>query len=208
MSTGSVPGRLAQRLDPTDVAVTVVNAEPDFVERVRMHQLATGQDLKPRPLRDMFAGTGVDLRIATVTGVLGYDTLVYALGSSWNPGAVPGRRRVRRRDRRPTGALRLRDRLTRLAAGRSVVVVGGGLTGLEAATEIAEARPDLDVALADGGTIPAAVTVWTAGFAVPTITRTTALTLAATGQVANRCGCRAPRACRPRGRSPTRSPPD
>ncbi|CAM5367611.1 hypothetical protein SGLAM104S_09525 [Streptomyces glaucescens] len=32
-----------------------------------------------------------------------------------------------------------------------MVVVGGGLTGLEAATEIAEARPDLDVALAARG---------------------------------------------------------
>jgi NADH dehydrogenase FAD-containing subunit len=34
-----------------------------------------------------------------------------------------------------------------------VVVVGGGLTGLEAATEIAEARPDLDVALAAHGAL-------------------------------------------------------
>ncbi|MGG8409057.1 FAD-dependent oxidoreductase, partial [Streptomyces sp. 12297] len=38
-------------------------------------------------------------------------------------------------------------------AGRPVVVVGGGLTGLEAATEIAEARPDLDVALAARGAL-------------------------------------------------------
>ena len=44
-------GRLAKRLHREDVAITLVNAEPDFVERVRMHQLAIGQDLKPRPLQ-------------------------------------------------------------------------------------------------------------------------------------------------------------
>ena len=109
-----------------------------------------------------------------------------------------------------------------------MVVVGGGLTGLEAATEIAEARPDLDVALAargglgdwlspkgrehlrkvfgklgitvhehaavtgveadrvataDGTAIPAAVTVWTTGFAVHPIAKATALEVTGTGQI-------------------------
>ncbi len=40
-------GRLARRLYREDVAITLVNAEPDFVERVRLHQLAVGQE--PRP---------------------------------------------------------------------------------------------------------------------------------------------------------------
>jgi NADH dehydrogenase FAD-containing subunit len=39
-------GRLAKRLHREEVTVTLVNAEPDFVERVRMHQLATGQHLE------------------------------------------------------------------------------------------------------------------------------------------------------------------
>ncbi|MFD2348595.1 FAD-dependent oxidoreductase [Nonomuraea ferruginea] len=126
------------------------------------------------------------------------------------------------------GALRLRERLARLGAGERVVVVGGGLTGLEAATEIAESRPDLDVALAadgalgdwlspkgrahlwkvfgklgitvyehaavtrvdadrvataDGRDIPAAVTVWTTGFAVHPIAKATALKVTGTGQI-------------------------
>ncbi|KAF2778771.1 NAD(P)/FAD-dependent oxidoreductase [Streptomyces coelicoflavus] len=161
-------GRLARRLRPQDAAITLVNAEPHFVERVRMHQLATGQDLRARPLDEMFAKTGVEVRIAQVTGVdtdrrtvsvtdpdgtgeLAYDTLVYALGSAWNPQDVPGAAEHAHEIAGRPGALRLRERLAGLAAGRTVVVVGGGLTGLEAATEIAEARPDLDVTLTARG---------------------------------------------------------
>ncbi|MFI8829932.1 NAD(P)/FAD-dependent oxidoreductase [Streptomyces afghaniensis] len=249
--TGAIAaGRLARRLHRADVAITLVNAEPDFVERVRMHQLATGQDLKARPFSEMFAGTGVELRLAKVIGVdvdrrtvtvvgedgpgepeaeeLEYDTLVYALGSGWNDQGVPGAAEHAHQIAGRPGALRLRERLARLDAGESVVVVGGGLTGLEAATEIAEARPDLDVALAargelgdwlspkgrghlrkvfdrlgitvhehalvtaveadrvttaDGATIPAAVTLWTTGFAVHPIAKATTLDVTDTGRI-------------------------
>jgi NADH:ubiquinone reductase (H+-translocating) len=244
--TGAIAaGRLAKRLRREDVAITLVNAEPDFVERVRMHQLAVGQDLKPRPLSGMFSGTGVELRLAKVTGVdvdrktvavidangaeeLAYDTLVYALGSGWNAQGVPGTAEHAYEIASRPGAIRLRERLARLDAGQTVVVVGGGLTGLEAATEIAEARPDLDVALvargglgdwlsakgrqhllkvfgklgitvheqavvtgveadgvatADGKAIPAAVSVWTTGFAVHPIAKATALEVTGSGQI-------------------------
>ncbi|MFE0643281.1 NAD(P)/FAD-dependent oxidoreductase [Streptomyces sp. NPDC058877] len=241
----TVAGRLAKRLHREEVAITLVNDEPDFVERVRLHQLATGQDLVRRPLAEMFAGTGVTLRTARVTGVdadrrtvavtagdgaeeLAYDTLVYALGSGWNPRGVPGTAEHAHEISSRPGALRLRERLAALTPGQSVVVVGGGLTGLEAATEIAEARPDLDVALAargglgdwlspkgrqhvrkvfdglgvtthehtavtgveadrvttaDGGSVPAAVTVWTTGFAVHPIARASTLDVTDTGQI-------------------------
>ncbi|WP_128379734.1 NAD(P)/FAD-dependent oxidoreductase [Streptomyces cavernae] len=248
--TGAVAaGRLARRLHREDVAITLVNAEPDFVERVRMHQLAVGQELRSRPFSEMFAGTGVELKLAKVTGVdvdrktvavvgahgaegleeeLEYDTLVYALGSGWNDQGVPGTAEYAHEIAGRPGALRLRERLARLDAGQPVLVVGGGLTGIEAATEIAEARPDLDVALAvrgglgdwlspkgrrhlrkvfdrlgitvhehtavtavetdrvttaEGSTIPAAVTVWTTGFAVHPIAEATTLEVAETGQI-------------------------
>ncbi|MFI1974796.1 NAD(P)/FAD-dependent oxidoreductase [Streptomyces wedmorensis] len=239
-----VAGRLAKQLHREDVAITLVNPEPDFVERVRLHQLAVGQELPHRPFSEMFAGTGVELKLATVTAVdaerrtvavtaadgaeeLAYDTLVYALGSGWNPQGVPGTAEHAHEISSRPGALRLRDRLAALEAGQSVVVVGGGLTGLEAATEIAEARPDLDVALAargglgdwlsdkgrqhvrkvfDGlgitahehtsvtgveadrvltsdGAVPAAVTIWTTGFAVHPIAAATTLDVTETGQI-------------------------
>ncbi|MCZ4605572.1 FAD-dependent oxidoreductase [Streptomyces sp. Lzd4kr] len=261
-------GRLAKRLHSDDVAITLVNTEPDFVERVRLHQLAVGQSLKPRPFSEMFAGTGVALKLGRVTGVdadrrtvrvvavdgaaeaqglgreglereglgyeepayedLEYDTLVYALGSGWNDHGVPGTAEHAYELASRPGAQRLRERLAGLGAGQPVVVVGGGLTGVEAATEIAEARPDLDVALAvrgglgdwlspkgrrhlrkvvgnlgitvhedtavaaveadhvttaDGAAVPAAVTVWTAGFAVHPIAQATTLEINGTGQI-------------------------
>ncbi|WP_431968825.1 NAD(P)/FAD-dependent oxidoreductase [Actinacidiphila sp. bgisy160] len=246
----SAAGRLARRLHREDVAITLVNAEPDFVERVRMHQLAAGQDLTPRPLGEMFAGTGVELKAAKVTGVdadrrtltvtvhgadgvdrdeeLAYDTLVYALGSGWKDQGVPGVAEHAHEIAGRPGALRVRERLAGLDAGQHVLVVGGGLTGLETATEIAEARPDLAVALAahgglgdwlapkgarhlrkvidrlgvtvhehttvtavaadhvataDGTSIPAAVTVWTTGFAVHPIAAATTLETDGTGRI-------------------------
>jgi NADH dehydrogenase len=165
---GHAAGRLARRLHSDDAEITLVNADPEFVERVRMHQLATGQDLPRRALSDICAGTGVTVRPARVTAVdvdrrtvglvdqhgtseIAYDTLVYALGSTTADHGVPGVAEHAHSVAGKQEALRLRRRLLDLAAGGTVLVVGGGLTGIEAATEIAEARPDLDVAIAARG---------------------------------------------------------
>ncbi|MCX5209926.1 FAD-dependent oxidoreductase [Kitasatospora sp. NBC_00240] len=164
----TVAGRLARRLHRDDVEITLVNGDPDFVERVRLHQLAAGQDLPRRPLRDLYAGTGVRVRQAWVTAVdadrrtvaltaedgaetLGYDTLVYALGSTVADHGVPGVAEHAHTVAGKQDALRLRARLGELEPGGTVLVAGGGLTGIEAATEIAEARPDLEVAIAARG---------------------------------------------------------
>jgi NADH dehydrogenase FAD-containing subunit len=158
-------GRLAKRLHRDDALITLVSADPDFIERVRMHQLAAGQDLRPRPLRDTFAGTGVRVVTALVTAVdvdrksvelaggetLGYDSLVFALGSVGADHGVPGVVEYAHSVAGKQAALRLRARLSELRPGAAVVVVGGGLTGIEAATEIAESRPDLEVSIAARG---------------------------------------------------------
>ncbi|MFB8007949.1 NAD(P)/FAD-dependent oxidoreductase [Nocardia sp. NPDC056000] len=163
-------GRLAKRLHRDDVEITLVNGDPDFVERVRLHQLASGQDLKQRPLREMFAGTGVRVKVARVGAVdvdaktvdllgangaetLGYDTLVYALGSTVADYGVPGVTEYAHNVASKQAALALRARLSELASGATVLIAGGGLTGIEAATEIAEARPDLAVTIAARGGI-------------------------------------------------------
>ncbi|WP_214414693.1 NAD(P)/FAD-dependent oxidoreductase [Sphaerisporangium fuscum] len=168
-----VAGNLARRLSPKDTRITVVNAVPDFVERLRLHQLAAGQEIRTQKLADVFAGTGIRLRVAGVTAVdperqlvavadsggeLGYDTLVYALGSHGAVEGVPGVAEHAFDVAARPSALRLRERLDSLSErgrGGSVVVVGDGLTGIESATEIAEARPGLSVALVARGELGA-----------------------------------------------------
>ncbi|MFJ5833655.1 NAD(P)/FAD-dependent oxidoreductase [Streptomyces sp. NPDC093089] len=167
-----VAGTLARRLSPEDIEITVVNAEPDFVQRLRLHQLAAGQEIEAPKLAEVFAGTGVRLRLARVTAVdperqivavadaagggeLGYDTLVYALGSRGDDHGVPGVAEHAFDVAARPSALRLRERLAGLGAGGRVVVVGDGLTGIETATEIAESRPDLSVDLVARGELGA-----------------------------------------------------
>ncbi|MFD8478329.1 NAD(P)/FAD-dependent oxidoreductase [Kitasatospora sp. NPDC059673] len=165
-------GNLARRLNAEDIEITVVNAAPDFVERMRLHQLASGHQVGFRPLADMFAGTGVRVRVARVTGLdperrtvavsgadgdaeLAYDTLLFTLGSAVDRHGVPGVAEYAFDVTGLPSALRLRDRLAALGAGGTVLVVGEGLTGIETAAEIAEARPDLAVALAARGELGA-----------------------------------------------------
>ena len=170
-----VAGNLARRLSPADTEITVVNAEPDFVERLRLHQLAAGQEIEASKLADVFAGTGIRLRMARVTAVdperqvvaiadadggggLGYDTLVYALGSHVADCGVPGVAEHAFHVTSRPSALRLRERLDSLGRrgeGGRVLVVGDGLTGIETATELAESRPGLSVALIARGELGA-----------------------------------------------------
>jgi NADH dehydrogenase FAD-containing subunit len=161
-------GYLARQLHSDDFEITVVNAEPDFVERLRLHQLAAGQDLRHLPLTEVFAGTGIRLRVARVTDVdaehrtvtvadddgfdrVEYDTLLYALGSTAADHGVRGVDAHAFHVATRPNALRLRARLDELGEGGKVLVVGGNLTAIEAATEIAESHPRLHVSLATTG---------------------------------------------------------
>ncbi|MCX4855067.1 NAD(P)/FAD-dependent oxidoreductase [Streptomyces canus] len=165
-------GSLVRRLSPADTEITVVNAEPVFVERMRNHQLAAGRELATVPLADVFAGTGVRLHVARVTAVdperksvvvtgedgdgeLGYDTLLYTLGSRVADHGVPGVAEHAFDVAGRPSALRLRAHLDNLGQVGTVLVVGEGLTGIETATEIAESRPGLSVALAARGELGA-----------------------------------------------------
>jgi NADH dehydrogenase len=170
----SAAGHLARHLHPDDVEITVVNAEPDFVERMRLHQLATGRVPRRHELATMFAGTGIRLRVAHVTAVdadqrtvtvtgtvtdgdstdrLDYDTLLYALGSTAADHGVPGVTEHAFHVAGRQAALRLRERLDGLGESGTVLVVGGNLTAIEVVTEVAESWPGLRVTLATTGEV-------------------------------------------------------
>lgn len=140
--------------------ITVVNADDHFVQRIRLHELAAGRPSVTIPLAELTRGTGITTVTARVTGLdldrklvrthdgreISYDTLVYALGSRTDTD-VPG---VARHAYPAERAMELRKRLSDGDAG-DLAVVGGGLTGVELATELAEAYPAWRVALVTGG---------------------------------------------------------
>jgi NADH:ubiquinone reductase (H+-translocating) len=161
---GLAAAKLAARW--TDADVTLVNARDRFVERVRLHQHAAGQELRDLPLRDLLKGTAVHLVVDRVTaidlaagkvrltqGAIGYDRLVYALGSVADT-SVPGVEEHAHTLATTEGAEALRAALPN---ARTVAVVGGGLTGIEAAAEIAESHPRLKVVLVTAGVLGAAL---------------------------------------------------
>jgi NADH dehydrogenase len=146
-------------------SLTLVDAKTQFVERIRLHEIAAGST--PRDLdyeafmgargSAFLQGTATSIapgtRQVTVDGangrshVLEYDRLVYAPGSSTDRRAVPGADEF---------AVHLdtvdesRALFRRLSPGREVLIVGGGLTAIEAACELAERIPGLSVTLAAG----------------------------------------------------------
>lgn len=163
--------RLARTTRPLGARVTLVDASPDFADRIRQHELSA-RSQQPRRVDTLTAAAGVDFVLGRVTSInlahrlvriqkdggeteLRYDRLVYALGSYTDPDAVAGIREhahvFSRRD-----VERMRAALPALAARSGhLLVCGGGLTGIEAAAEFAEAYPALRVTLATSGTLGA-----------------------------------------------------
>jgi NADH:ubiquinone reductase (H+-translocating) len=153
----SLAGRVAGR---DDTHVTLVNPESRFSERLRLHQIASGRQLADLQIPDLLKSTAVALVQGWVTAIdadaqtvrvddtqtLRYDTLVYALGSVADAAAVPGVDEFAYTLNSAHDAALLAEHLDRLGEG-TIVVAGGGLTGVESAAEIAEQHPELDVVL-------------------------------------------------------------
>ena len=156
--------RAAARLG-SGADVLLVSDSDALVERIRLHESAASGRGVRRPLAELVRGTGVRLvharcesidrdRRTLVAGdtTLSFDRLIVAIGSEIDRDAVPGAR-AHAHDLSPEGTERLRGALAAAASGAHVVVAGGGLTGLEAATEIAESHPHLRVTLLSHGEV-------------------------------------------------------
>lgn len=142
----------AVRLARRGLAVTLIDARDGLVERIRLHQVAAGDGIERVPYGRLFAKLPVQFIQARVSdvdrerrvihadrGAVAYDTLVFALGSVTDA---------------PPHATSI-ERLTRDALQRvkSITIAGGGLTGIECASELAERFPHLRITVADANRI-------------------------------------------------------
>lgn len=165
--------RLA-RLARGRAEVTLISGSATFVERIRLHEQAAGSPARRLSLPTMVTGSDVKLRIGWVhqidltartllvdTDTIPFDRLVLATGSHTDLTRVPGA--AEHAYSLDAGSLAWLTPLVSTIAARNgrLVVVGGGLTGIEAATELRELHPSLSVTLATRGEVAA-------GFAVST----------------------------------------
>lgn len=134
-----------------DVDITLINPRRDFVERIRLHQLAAATGTATVDYATLL-GADVHLVVDTVECInteqrkllltsgaqLDYDYLIYAVGSTAAAPATPGAAKFAYSLADLEGAQRLRSILIDLRPNAPVTVVGAGLTGIETASELAE----------------------------------------------------------------------
>lgn len=134
-----------------DVTVTLINPRPSFVERIRLHQLVGGSHdavvdyakvLGERVRLVVDTATRIDATGRGVTlaggGAVGYDYLIYAVGSGSADPRVPGAAEFAYPIATLEEARRLRRVVDAAPASAAVTVVGAGPTGIETAAELAE----------------------------------------------------------------------
>jgi NADH dehydrogenase FAD-containing subunit len=163
--------RLAGKTSKLNTDVILINGADTFVQRPRLHHVATGQVVPEEPLVEMLQGsraqflqgwvTAVDpethvVNVETTSGPqqVAYDILVYALGSVVDQESVPGVREHAYvlNPGGANGATAMWEKLEALAGSKGrVVVAGGGTTGVEGAAEIKAYYPELEVSLVTSG---------------------------------------------------------
>lgn len=141
--------------------VVMVNARDHFVERIRLHQWAAGTATPTRDFETLLSAR-VRRIVATAEHIdapgrlvgldsgdrLDYDWLIYAVGSSGGA-AIEGAADHAQEVADWESATRLRNRLAELRGAGRVTVVGGGLTGIETAAELAETGHRVTLVTAD-----------------------------------------------------------
>lgn len=151
--------------------VTLLDQRSAFVQRIRLHELLAGARPAGIAYRPALARRGVAFLQGRVEGIdparqevtvalegqrskrLSYDLLLIALGSATVAG-VPGVERHALRLDDPRSIIIASRRMHELAErGGRVLIVGGGLTAIETAAELAAQRSGLRVTLATRGAL-------------------------------------------------------
>lgn len=156
-------------MSKAEARVTVVNQYPTHQIITELHRLAAGsasEQAVAMPLAKLFAGKDIDLKIAKVNSfsvenkqivlsdgvMLTYDALVVGLGSTTAYFGIPGLEQYSMVLKSAADALRIHghieDRIREYAksgnaADATILIGGGGLTGVELVGEIADVLPKL-----------------------------------------------------------------
>lgn len=153
--------RAAAKIRHNPVRVVLADAEDSWEERTRWHQLATGQEIGAWRRDRIFQGTGVVPVRGTVTGIdldnrtlafagdqpaLPFDRLVYTPGSRSNAPSVPGVLENSHTLDSAETSRQLARALARQPSSR-VLIIGGGLTGIQTAAATAQRYPKATVTL-------------------------------------------------------------
>lgn len=152
-----------------DAQVTLIDGKAQFVERIRLHEVAGGSTPRHLPYDTFMSernGTFVQgfvreidtssdtLRLDPAAGTadtVEYDTLVYAPGSFMDRNAVPGVAQHAAFLDTTAESEALAGQLEELArSGGTLLIAGGGLTAIEAACEFGERMPGLKIVMAPG----------------------------------------------------------
>lgn len=156
-------------LSKDEARVTVVNQYPTHQIITELHRLAGGsisENAITMPLSKLFKGKDIDLKISTVNSfsvdnkvvtfadghTLSYDALVVGLGSKTAYFGIPGLEQysmvLKSADDANKIYKHIEDRIrayaqTKNEADATIVIGGGGLTGVELVGEIADHMPEL-----------------------------------------------------------------
>ncbi|MBA3261727.1 MAG: FAD-dependent oxidoreductase [Thermoleophilaceae bacterium] len=131
--------------------VTLIDPRAELVQRLRLHQAAAGQKVRSYNLSKLTGRKVTNVRgeayeidtarsLVRVRGSdehasIPFDFVILATGSTIDAESVPGVSEHAHSLASPESAARLNDALSELPEGSVAAVCGGGMTGIEAASE-------------------------------------------------------------------------
>ncbi len=144
--------------------VTLVDRKSSFVERIRLHEIAAGSEPRDLGYSTFMQSRGGSFVQGNVSAIdlsqqhlaidgqssLDWSTLIYALGSYTDVNSIDGvdEHAVTLDD--VSACRQLYQQLEVAPPKTKILIVGGGLTAIEAACEFAERLPELDITIALG----------------------------------------------------------